>query len=71
MGTTIKRAKPGDAAILAELNKEFNEREMPLAVVKARLAKPGRETVFLARTAGKAVGYACAQHSRSFCYPRP
>ena len=71
MGTTIKRAKPGDAAILAELNKEFNECEMPLAVVKVRLAKTGRETVFLARMDDQGGGYAADGRLLRMRFPEP
>jgi GNAT superfamily N-acetyltransferase len=71
MEFNIQKAKPVDAAALIELNREFNKLKMPLAIVKKRLSRTGKESVFLARAGRTAVGYICVQYSCSICYPRP
>jgi GNAT superfamily N-acetyltransferase len=68
MKMEIHRAKPDDAAALAELNDEFNRVLMPVAEIRRRLVSNQKELVLIATVAGAAAGYVCLQFSRSMCY---
>ena len=65
--TSIRLALPGDAINLSEMNREFNGCMRPIAAIAASLAVGG-ELVAIALADGSAAGFACAQHSHSFCY---
>lgn len=71
MSITVRPACPGDAQALIRLNEAFNGvTGLSPADVQRSLASSG-EIVVLTEEDGQAVGFACAQVHRSFCYPAP
>ncbi|WP_195576594.1 GNAT family N-acetyltransferase [Paenibacillus sp. 1001270B_150601_E10] len=63
----IRRAATEDAAELARLNEEFNGVQLTKAEVIEGLSQ-SQEIVLIAFYMGRAVGFICGQHYRSFCY---
>ena len=64
-------AKPSDAEALVRLNAAFNgvDDVFPEDVRRSLEASP--EVVAVADSAGKVIGFCCAQVHRSFCYKTP
>lgn len=71
MEIIVRKALPGDAEMLCELNREFNGADGTSDAEGIRLSLQSNaiETVFLALADGVPAGFACGQVHHSMCYP--
>ena len=68
----IRPATPDDAPVLADLNRAFNNSNVPAANIAAQLrASTSSEIVLIAQINGQPAGFTCVQISASICYPSP
>lgn len=69
MNITYRVANPGDALELKRLNEAFNgEGSNTLERIREALAREDAETVFVAESEGRLLGFCCGQLLKSICY---